>query len=153
MPPYNSPARSIDYGDVRDGRQNWALGFTAPLIDSIAKSKSKLQAWVDHEKSVIDSTVASYRESFAEQEKIINSQVAELTSVQRERGMDDGISNDDNNNTETIAVQKKSLEEQSAKVQIEIMKLKTERDNREKRVQGKSNMIDSVIRQNTDFKY
>lgn len=95
----------------------------------------------------MDSNAESYRESLIEQETIIKSQIVELAIVQRERGMDDeivkcvdGTSNEYNNDDdrrENIAVQKQSLEEQSAKVQIDIIKLKTERDNRGKRVQGK----------------
>jgi len=80
-----------------------------------------------------------------QQQTIIDSQVTELTGVQRERGMNVMLEgkerkdndDDDDNHPDDIASRKKSLEEQSATVQIEIMKLNTERDNREKRVQGK----------------
>jgi hypothetical protein len=148
MPPYTPSARFVNYGNDSDGHKNsFGLGFTAPLIETIAKSKSKIQDWVDHEKFKMDSNTESYRESLIEQETIIKSQIVELAIVQRERGMDDeivkcvdGTSNEYNNDDdrrENIAVQKQSLEEQSAKVQIDIIKLKTERDNRGKRVQGK----------------
>lgn len=137
MPPY---ASSVNCGNDSDGI---ALGFTSPLMESISKSKSRIQDWVDHERLKIDSAAESYRQTLAEQETIINSQVEELATVQRERGMDDagiGTSSDnhhDEDHPENIAEQKKALEEQVAKVQIDIMKLKTERNNREKRVQGK----------------
>jgi len=139
MPPYTPSF--VNYGNDSDGHRNsLGLGFTSPLLDTISKSKSKIQDWVDYEKSKMDSKAESYRETLMEQETIIKSQVAELAIVQRERGMDDEMvervnENDDDDHRENIAVQKQSLEEQSAKVRIDIMKLKTERDNRARRVQ------------------
>lgn len=134
MPPYTSSPGSMNYAS--DGI---ALGFTSPLLETIANSKSRIQSWVDHEKSKMDSAAESYRQTLAEQQSVINSQVEELEDVQRELGMDDaGTSSEDQ--PENIAERKKSLEEQAAKVQIDILKLKTERDNREKRVQGKFNL-------------
>jgi len=139
MPPYTPSF--VNYGNDSDGHKNsLGLGFTSPLLDTISKSKSKIQDWVDYEKSKMDSKAESYRETLMEQETIIKSQVAELAIVQRERGMDDEMvkcvnENDDDDHRENIAVQKQSLEEQSAKVRIDIMKLKTERDNRARRVQ------------------
>lgn len=138
MPPY-TPA-FVNYGNDSGGHKNsLGLGFTSPLLENISKSKSKIQDWVDHEKSKMDSKAESYRETLLEQERIIQSQVGELAIVQRERGMDDEIvkcvTENDDDHRENIAVQKQSLEDQSAKVQIDIMKLKTERDNRARRVQ------------------
>ena len=130
----------------RNSSLNGSRGFTAPLMEYISESKSKIQKWVDHEKVKIDSRAESYRAKLNDQETIIKSQVEELAIVQRERGMDDeNRASTDNTNQEdrpeNIAARKKSLEEQSAKIQIDVMKLKAERDNREKRVQGKSYMI------------
>lgn len=117
------------------------LGFSAPLLESITTFKSKMENWVEQEKSKADLRLKSYNKGLLEQQNNIDSQVSELARVQRERGMEDDIVNsnmDENeNHQENIAYQKKSLEEQSIKLQIEIMKLTTERDNREKRVQGK----------------
>jgi len=153
MPPYSSSARLVYHDNDGDGRKNYlgqdhwnrALGFTAPLIESIFKSKSLLQGWIDNEKSEMNLRAESYRESLGKQESIIKSQVAELAIVQRERGMNNemlkdtnGTSNDNNSDKdhpENIAEQRESLEEESTKVRTDIMKLKTERDNREKRVQ------------------
>ena len=54
------------------------------------------------------------------------------------RGRNKETVDDENNDQQkSIASQKKTLEEKSAKVEIDILKLKTERDNREKRAQGK----------------
>ena len=150
MAPYSSAELAHYDNDDDDGyrtghgqnNRTTDLGFTAPLIESISTFKSKLQHWAEHEKSKADSRVESYHNSLVQQQTIIDSQVSKLTGVQRERGMNDMLEgkegNDNNeNHSENIASRKKSLEEKSAKVQIEIMKLKTERDNREKRVQGK----------------
>jgi hypothetical protein len=144
MPPLTF---SVD-SDEPLGQNQWnrALGFTAPLMESIVQSKSKMQDWVDREKAKLDSRAESYRLTLVEQERIINSQVEELAIVQQERGIGNGASSDDDNDEnrpKNIAVQTKSLEEQSANIQIEIMKLKTERDNRETRVQSK--FIDSLL--------
>ena len=153
MAPYSSAELAHYDNDDDDGyrtghgqnNRTTDLGFTAPLIESISTFKSKLQHWAEHEKSKADSRVESYHNSLVQQQTIIDSQVSKLTGVQRERGMNDmfeskeGKDNNDNdeNHPDNIASRKKSLEEQSAKVQIEIMKLKNERDNRENRVQGK----------------
>lgn len=136
MPPYTSSPGSMNYGDAGVGI---ALGFTSPLMETIAKSKSRIQSWVDNEKSQMDSAAELYRQTLNEQENAIQSQVEELEIVQRELGVEDaGTSSESNQDQpENIAERKKSLEEQAAKVQIDILKLKTERDNREKRVQGK----------------
>lgn len=131
MPPF-TPSNGL----INDGV---ALGFTSPLIETIAQSRSKVQNWVDREKAKMDSAAESYRKSLIEQERIINSQIEDLMVVQREIGMEDaGTSSEDNlDQPENIAEQKKSLEEQVSKVQIDVMKLTTERENRERRVKGK----------------
>jgi len=97
-----------------------------------------------------DLRAESYRNSLIKEQIVINSQAKELIDIQRERGMrinsnknDDNtlegdeeiVNNDDNNHQDNIASQKKLLEEKASKVQTEILKLKTEQDNREKRVQ------------------
>lgn len=153
MAPYSHSAEVVPFENDGDGRRTnlgqnnriTDLGFTAPLIESISKSKTKLQHWAEHEMSTADVMVESYLESHMQQEKLINSQVSELVAVQRERGLNDEIfestkeNNDEDHNDEAYsennALKKTSLEEQSAKVQIEIIKLNTERENRGKRVQ------------------
>ena len=123
MPPYSSSARLVRHDNDGDGRKNclgqdhWnrALGFTAPLIESIFKSKSLLQDWVDNEKSKMNLRAESYRESLGKQESIIKSQVAELTIVQRERGMsnemlkDTNCTSNDNNSDEDHQENKKDF--------------------------------------------
>mmetsp|Transcript_13823 Transcript_13823/g.28529 ORF Transcript_13823/g.28529 Transcript_13823/m.28529 type:complete len:263 (+) Transcript_13823:76-864(+) len=129
MPPYTS---LTNYGNDSDGI---VLGFTSPLIETIANSRSKIQNWADREKAKMDSAAELYRTSLVEQEELINSRMEELTMVQRELGTDDAATSSEDNRPENIAEQKKSLEEQVQKAQIDIMKLKTERGNRERRVQ------------------
>ena len=149
MPPLESFPKSThqNYGG---GGQNYLSTdsfVTTPLLESISKSKSKLQKWVDHEKLKMDSTAASYREKLAEHKRIIHTQAEELFIVQKERGMDSGVFEDRNGTSDCnsnvdhardIAAQKRSLDDNAKKIQIEIIKLKTERDNKEKRVHGKS---------------
>lgn len=99
MPPYSPSARLVHNEDDKDGHQdclgqnrwNKALGFTSPMLELISESKSKIQDWVDHEKSKTVSRAEYYCEKLAEEKTTINSQVAELTLVQRERGIDDKI--------------------------------------------------------------
>ncbi|MGK3748117.1 MAG: hypothetical protein ACI8RD_000407 [Bacillariaceae sp.] len=112
------------------------LGFTAPLIDSISTFKAKFQNWAECEKSKADLRAESYRSSLVQEQAVIDSRLTELIDIQREMGTNE---KNDNSNTvegkEDIASRKNILEEKSAKVQIEILKLKTERDNRNKRIQ------------------
>ena len=148
MPPLQSFVKGICFDNEGDRRNYWTagLGFSSPLFESISKSKSKLQNWVDHEKSKMDSRAESYLESLAEHEAMIKKEAAELAIIQKERGIDNEVFEDENgrldNNADidhpqNIAAQKKVLEKQIANVQIEIIELKTERDNRGKRVHGK----------------
>ncbi|OEU09500.1 hypothetical protein FRACYDRAFT_142012, partial [Fragilariopsis cylindrus CCMP1102] len=113
------------------------LGFTAPLIDSISTFKAKFQNWAECEKSKADLRAESYRNSLIQEQAVIDSKLIELIDIQQEMGTTE--KNDNSSNTvegkEDITSRKKILEEKSAGVQIEILKLKTERDNRDKRVQ------------------
>jgi len=130
--------------------QNPNLGFTAPLIDSISTSRAKFQNWVEVEKSKDDLRAELYHNILVKEQTDIDSQAKELIDIQRERGMkiysnknDDNalegeeeiVNNDNNNHQDNISSQKISLEEKSTEVQTEILKLKAEQENREKRVQ------------------
>ena len=150
MPPYselfNGGGNDVDGYATGLERKNRAtdLGFTAPLIESISSFKSKIETWAEHEKSNTDARARSYNNQMVQQQALIDSQVIELASVQRDRGMDDATlkgeeENGDNreNHSENIASRKKALEDESTKIQVEILKLKVERDNRERRVNGK----------------
>ena len=63
------------------------LGFTKPLIESISTFKAKFESWEKREKSKADSRAESYHNNLMKEQAIIDSQVMELTNVQRERGM------------------------------------------------------------------
>eukprot|EP00536_Pseudo-nitzschia_multiseries_P003346 jgi/Psemu1/301924/fgenesh1_kg.51_\ len=150
MPPYSESANGDNDGDGYDAglqRKHRAidLGFTDPLMESISSFKTKIQTWVEHEKSSADRRFESYNKSLIQQQAIIDSQIKELNNIQRERGISSDVSvgesencDDSANRLENIASRKKALEEASTKTQVEIMKLKTERDNREKRVKDVS---------------
>jgi hypothetical protein len=143
MAPHSSNYDSYDDGyNSQNGynisNQKTNLGFTAPLIDSISTFKAKFQNWAECEKSKADLRAESYGNSLIQEQAVIDSKLAELIDIQREMGTNE--KNDNSNKAEgkeDIASRKKILEEKSARVQIEILKLKTERDNRDKRVQGK----------------
>jgi len=155
MAPYSSAELFHDDDDDSNSHghkiiQNHNLGFTALLIDSISTSRAKFHKWAEFEKSKDDLRAESYRNSLIQEQSVIDSQAKELIDIQRERGMrinnnknDDNtlegeeeiVNNDNSNNEDNIASQKKSLEEKAFKLQTEILKLKTEQDNREKRVQ------------------
>jgi hypothetical protein len=143
MPPLNSFAKHVDNAGYEQNYLSLDSGFTTPLLVSISKSKSKMQKWVEHEKSKIDSRAETYRENLNEYETRTNMQSEELLMVQRECGIQNGVfedkngtsdSNDNIDHPQNIASQKKALEEHAKQVQIEIMKLKSEQENREKRV-------------------
>jgi len=102
------------------------------------------------EKSKADLRAESFHDSLIGEQAIIDSQVKKLVSIQRDRGMNinnciddddrrgrnkETVDDENNDQQKSIASQKKTLEEKSAKVEIDILKLKTERDNREKRAQ------------------
>jgi len=152
MPPYSESVNGDNEGDVyKAGLQRKDrtidLGFTTPLIESISTSKAKIETWDGREKYNADLSLESYNKYLVQQQAIIDSQIKELNHIQRERGMTGEIlvgkdENDDDCDSvgrkENIASRKKALEDASTKIQMEIMKLETERDNREKRVKGVS---------------
>lgn len=153
MPPYSSFAQGLaDDDDGNSSGRRPALiitGFTANLMETIAVSKSKVQEWVDHEKAKADAASESYRQHLRQQQNNIDSQAAELLAIQLERGMkiESPIPGSgetayheerrSSNNGDGIATRKQDLENQIAKIQIEVLKLETERDNRDRRVKGK----------------
>lgn len=141
MPPLSLQPDDHDAA-VDHGRSSGSieLGFSSNLLETIRDSKSKITAWVDLEKAKADQAAAAYRKRLHEEQAAIDAKVTELRTVQLEVGMN---KNDDGNNGnrglkdhgDNLAIRKKALEEQTAKIQLEIMKLQTERNNRERRVQ------------------
>ena len=112
-------------------------------------SKSKVNQWVEHEKAKADAASESYFQRLKQEQAVIDSQAAELLTIQLEMGMKfkgsisgRGANVDDaerrSNNGDDIATKKQALEHEITKLQIEVLKLQTERDNRERRVKGKS---------------
>jgi hypothetical protein len=101
-----------------------------------------MEEWSQHEKAKADAVAESYRNCLAQEQAVIDSQATELLAVQMERGMTLLGQNDNEDNKadpqDNIASRKKALQEQTTNLEIEIMKLQTERDNRERRVHGKA---------------
>jgi hypothetical protein len=140
-------------------------GFTSNLLESITSSKARMGGWVEQEKGKADTAAVSYQKRLMEEQTMIDAMAADLLAVQLERGMKiediairgrsgDSADHDDddqrtnnnnnnynnnnnNNNSDNIAAKKLVLEQQITQIQIEVMKLQTERDNRDRRVKGK----------------
>lgn len=161
MPPLSSYAQHGVADDDNGGNDRTSLmisGFTSNLMESIALSKSKLGEWVKQEKGKADAAALSYQNLLRDEQTTIDSMAAELLAVQMERGMkidgamtESGDSVGDgqqrNGNTDNIAAKKQALEQQITQIQIEVMKLQTERDNRDRRVKGKSGAMEVEIPQ------
>jgi hypothetical protein len=130
MPPLLSSTFGAQY-DVRP-----QTGFTRGLMDSILVSKSKLKQWAEFEKAKADKVAEEYRQQLLQEQATIDAKVTSLLAVQLERGLNVQGKNDDDDQAESIATRKKALEEQRAALEVEIVKLQTEYQNREKRVQG-----------------
>ncbi len=116
-----------------------------------------MQKWALHEKARADAAAESYHHRLRQEQAAIDSLAAELLAVQMERGMeirgDIAASPDSeadeqarNDNTDSIAARKLALEEQITAIRIEVMKLETERDNRDRRVKGESGAIELNVR-------
>jgi hypothetical protein len=141
MPPYSSPLPTFSHDDIdidrTQARVAACTGFTSALLETIALSKSKIEDWAQHEMAKADAVADSYRQRLFQEQAEIDSRLAELLAIQMERGMkidtDTGEKHEDSVN---IASRKQTLEEQTTTLQIEIMKLTTERDNRERRIRG-----------------
>jgi len=152
MPPFSESVNADNDGDAYKAGlerkdRTIDLGFTTPLIESISSSKAKIETWVGREKYNADLSLESYNKCLVQQQDIIDSQIKELNHIQRERGMAGEIFLSDEENgdggeiidrKENIASRKKSLDDASTKIQLEIMKLEIERENREKRVKDVS---------------
>jgi hypothetical protein len=141
MPPYSSPfpTRSHDNNDFGrpHARAGACNGFTSALLETIVISKSKIEVWAQHELAKADAVAESYRQCLIQEQAEIDSRLTEHLAIQIERGMKidkDTVVNQEN--SDNIVAQKQALEEQTTALQIEIMKLTTELDNRERRIRG-----------------
>lgn len=153
MPPFSSSFQSVDVdndfrGSNMAGLTTTTTGFTSMLLQSIVTSKSKMEEWAQHEKAKADALAESYRQNLMEQQAMIDSKSTELLAVQMERGMKIDINNsnpEEDNTEDNLASRKQALEEQMTNMQIEIMKLQAEKENRERRVQGKLRKVSTII--------
>jgi hypothetical protein len=150
MPPYSSPAPAPTHDDNDFGRPHARVvavstGFTSTLLESIANSKSQMELWAQHEMAKADAVAESYRQCLIQEQAEIDARLTELLTIQMERGMKidvdtvDKHENSDNNNN--LVSRKQALEEQTTALQIEVMKLTTERDNRERRIRGMTKRV------------
>lgn len=133
--PTMSTLTSIPPGtyDVRPQR-----GFSSTLMESIALSKAKFEAWVQHEKAKIVKESEEYAKQLAIEQSTVDSKAANLLALQLERGLKVSEEGDGKDSAESIAARKKSLEDQRLALQSDIEKLQGERDTREKRVSGEN---------------
>jgi hypothetical protein len=147
MPPYSSPFSATTHGDgdlsrsyTTTGRgASTSLGFTSNLMETIAASKSKMEEWARHEKAKADAMAEAYHQHLSQEQAVIDAKSTELLAVQMERGrkLDANDEEASQSTADNIASRKQALEEKASAVQIEIMKLKTEKENRTERVKGK----------------
>jgi Chromosome segregation protein Spc25 len=146
MPPYSSPFRASGHDDGDFGRVSnraaGVTGFSSALLETIAVSKSKMEEWAQREMAKADAVAESYHQRLLHEQAEIDARSTELLAIQMERGMKIAMdtataaaSEDESN--DNIVSRKQALEEQATALQIEIMKLTTERDNRQRRIRGK----------------
>jgi hypothetical protein len=127
--------------DVHDGFKSIvSLGFTSEIMDTIRASKVKINEWVEREKEKADAMAESYHQRLQEEQASIDRKAEELRMIKKERGMisQHSCSNNDNDNDDgdNLPARKQALEEQAIQLEVEIMKLQTQRKNREERVKG-----------------
>jgi hypothetical protein len=136
MPPLSEHVPLGGYSTVRP-----QIGFTSSLTDSLVACRSKMQKWAENEKAKADQVAESYRQSLLQEQASIDSQMTTLLAVQLERGLnvDQQQNSSDNQIESSISTRKQVLEEQRKVLEVEISKLQTEYQNREKRVRGESN--------------
>jgi uncharacterized protein YdaT len=130
------PLASSLFAQPHDHGGQSQLGFTRSLMDTIVISRSKIDEWVEMEKAKADAVAEDYRQKLISEQASIDAQVANLLSVQLERGL--SVQNKDKakNNSESIATRKQALEQQKTALEAEIEKLQVEFDKRDKRVKG-----------------
>jgi hypothetical protein len=136
MPPLSSAdAHHSDSNHV----VQYQPGFTSSLLNSIIVSKSKMSEWSEMEKAKADAVAEAYRQTLLQEQASIDAQAANLLSLQIERGLNVQQSEEEasDSKSESIEARKKALGEKQAKLELEIIKLQTECDNRSKRVEGK----------------
>jgi hypothetical protein len=133
MPPLLEETHTVDEFDAPP-----QTGFTSSLMDTIIVSKSKHNDWAEIQKANIDKEAESYRQMLEQEQKCIDSLVTNLLGVQLERGLnihpDDGS---DENHARNLSNRKNALEDEEAKLELDLQQLKSEFITREKRVQGK----------------
>lgn len=114
------------------------LGFTSGVIGAIRTSRINMNKWVEREKRKVDAEAESYHQRLSECQATIDRKSTELKMIQKQRGLisnDDGDKNEDGEG-ENLAARKQALEEQATQLEVEIMKLQTQRDNRLERLKS-----------------
>lgn len=111
-------------------------GFTKGLMDTIAASKAKLEEWAQHEMAKADRLAELNRQKVAEEKAKIEEKRTSLLAVQLELGLTVDSSNQETENSESIATRKQGLEEQQVLLEKEINTLENDFKTREKRVAG-----------------
>ena len=131
----------LHQGSQNDGTSIKAmipLGFTSGVMETIRASKIKMNEWVEREKGKIDAEAESYSRRLQEEQASIERMSTELKMIQKQRGLvGDSGSGTDGEDGENLAARKHVLEEQIAQVEVEIMKLQAQRNNRGERMKGK----------------
>lgn len=136
MPPlFSTDAHHSDSDHV----VQYQPGFTSSLMNSIIVSKSKMSEWAEMEKAKADAVAETYRQTLLQEQASVDAQAANLLSLQIERGLNVQQNEEETSDSksESIAARKKALEKEQAMLELEIIKLQTECENRNKRVKGK----------------
>lgn len=105
-------------------------------MDTIAASKAKLEEWAQHEMAKADRLAELNRQKVAEEKAKIEEKRTSLLAVQLELGLTVDSSNQETENSESIATRKQGLEEQQVLLEKEINTLENDFKTREKRVAG-----------------
>jgi hypothetical protein len=136
MPPlFSTNARHGDSDHVFQ----YQPGFTSSLMNFIIVSKSKMSEWAEMEKAKADAVAETYRQTLLQEQASIDAQAANLLSLQIERGLNVQETEEERSDSksESIAARKKALGKKQTMLELEIITLQTECENRSKRVKGK----------------
>ena len=112
-------------------------------MQTIAVSKSKFSEWAEVEKANADAAAETYRQALLAEQTFIDKQLANLESVQAQRGLSSNNENDasttsSSEHNESIAARKAGLEERRAVIEQEISKLQNELAKKKKDIKGKA---------------
>ena len=116
MPPFN---------------QDFSLGFSSSLVETLMVSRSKVDAFIEAQKAIIDSEVSAHNKRVSQEQALIDQQATNLVALRLERGLHDA-----DTNTESLVHRKTDLITQQNRLKEQIITLKQKRAMQQKDLKG-----------------